>query len=779
MPIDTNPATIFKEDVTDRIWTVSKNALEIPVDILPGIGYWVYSRGKNSIPIRVRKPLAKDILLNGEGWNSVAVFKRNSIPSGMADFLTWAWSHDRFEILVEDETLNPLNGYFVYNPEDFTACLETKNIPPVAHAGSDQSVFVSSLVSLDGSQSVDANNDSLNFQWKFLSKPGGSSATLSNPEIPNPTFFIDLPGTYGVQLIVNDGIEDSNPDLARISIDYSKQITIDLEKIQPYAGVLTRIYGSTGDGRAGVPVAGGFDCDGDGFLDNAFAAIKASPLGRSGAGEVALVFGNGSIGGQIDTAGFQNNVLKIAGAQPFEVTGAEIWMGDVTGDGLGDLLICRQNYTPESGREGAGALSIIVGDPALRTFASNLEYLDLSLMPDNITTVTILGVNAYDRLGIWVRTGDITGDAIADIVVGSDEVDSANEQNGGAVYVIRGGDHLGNSRIIDLKNFGMTSLAGQVARIKPPSGSQRFHLGSTCQIADLDGNGRGEVLMSAALNRAGAGIRLPNAPPGTGQSSGGSDRGTLFIAWDDNFPSSLWGAGYEFDISSPTLGTRTIIEGGSSNRAFGEEILGGLDYDGDTLPDLFIGDLVANTENGVQSGAGHVFFNASNLRDRVFSMILPPADVKFSFIKGPSTGAIGADTAAHGDFNGDGIGDLAIGNPHDNPNGRTNAGSIHLLLGQVNGWPDVIDLAKDNLPTPESMRITSIYGAFGTTGGDNGDTLCYSATAANIDGDKYTDIIVNEMAGNGIAPGATDVGNLLLISGAALFNLESAVESDE
>ena len=277
------------------------------------------------------------------------------------------------------------------------------------------------------------------------------------------------------------------------------QELFDLAEAGTEAGVVSRFYGSVGNGNLGVPVAGGFDCDGDGFADYAFAAIQADPLGRDGAGEIALIFGDGTIGGAVDTVGFKEGILKIAGDQDFEVAGGEIWVDDVTGDGLGDLLICRQNFTPGTGREGAGALTIVVGGNALREYAAGLAYLDLRDPPSAITVVTFFGVSAYDRLGIWTRTGDVTGDGVADIVVGSDEVDGMDEPNRGAVYVIRGGEHLNMSQTVDLADFGATALVGNLARMHPPEGSTSYHFGATCQIADLDGNGRSEVLVAAAL----------------------------------------------------------------------------------------------------------------------------------------------------------------------------------------------------------------------------------------------------------------------------------------
>ena len=216
-------------------------------------------------------------------------------------------------------------------------------------------------------------------------------------------------------------------------------LVLDLLDAGTQAGLVTRVFGSTGNGVLGTPVAGGHDCDGDTHRDVALVSLVASPEvdgdERFRAGEIYLIFGDGTIGGSIDTDGVEAGVLKIAGDQggvsgcpvagsvAGEVAGAEIWMDDVTGDGLGDLLIGRQNFTPGAGRAGAGALSIIVGSAALRQHAATLTYLDLRNPPQDIMMTTFLGVSAYDRFGIWMRTGDVTGDGIPDIVVGSDEVD--------------------------------------------------------------------------------------------------------------------------------------------------------------------------------------------------------------------------------------------------------------------------------------------------------------------------------------------------------------------
>jgi hypothetical protein len=542
------------------------------------------------------------------------------------------------------------------------------------------------------------------------------------------------------------------------------ELILDLATVTPTDAKVRWVYGSTGTGSSGVPVAGGRDLNADGLPDYAVAFMQADPFGRGNAGEIDLVFGDGSVAGFVDTSVTTDpNILRISGAHALETAGSEIWIDDVDGDGLGDLLICRQNHSP-AGRNGAGALTLLKGGAELTGFAAGLAFFDLAAPPAGLASTTLIGAAAGDRLCIWTRTGDVTGDGIADIVVAADQADLAGN-NSGVAYVLRGGPHLfpGGHTEIDLAGFGTTTLPGHIARFLPPAGSTGFHLGATCQIGDLDGNGRAEVMAAAALNRAGAALQ----PPGGGaEATGGSPDGSLYIAWDDNFSGNPWPNGLSFDISA-SPGARTIINGEDANVTFGEEILAGLDYDNDGHADLFVGDLVGDgTGSRPQSGIGYVFYHAADLKGLSFDLQAPPPGLTVSRLFGPSPGAIAADTVAHGDFDNDGIADLAFASPHAAPQGRVNAGMVHVLFGQDGAWPAVIDTAA--LPEPQILRMAEIQGAHGNSPGNTGDTLSYSAAAGDVDSDGHTDLITNEMVGDGIAPGSIDVGNLILVAGTAV-----------
>lgn len=100
------------------------------------------------------------------------------------------------------------------------------NQPPVANAGTDQTVRVGSTVSLDGTASADPDeNTPLTFAWSIVSKPSGSSATLSSTSESMPSVTTDKVGDYVFSLIVTDSLGAASlPDEVRISTTNSKPI---------------------------------------------------------------------------------------------------------------------------------------------------------------------------------------------------------------------------------------------------------------------------------------------------------------------------------------------------------------------------------------------------------------------------------------------------------------------------------------------------------------------------------------------------------------------------
>jgi hypothetical protein len=84
--------------------------------------------------------------------------------------------------------------------------VDSENSLPVASAGTNQVIPISRLMTLDGSNSFDPDNDSLSFIWSITSLPPGSEVTeLTDGESEFPSFIPDKEGNYQFSLIVSDG----------------------------------------------------------------------------------------------------------------------------------------------------------------------------------------------------------------------------------------------------------------------------------------------------------------------------------------------------------------------------------------------------------------------------------------------------------------------------------------------------------------------------------------------------------------------------------------------
>ncbi len=159
------------------------------------------------------------------------------------DLLTYQWSITSFPESSAVEIINPtsvapqfvadLAGIYtvqlivsdgVTQGEPDLVTMSTENSTPIAQAGADQTVLVGDTVILNGTDSNDPDNDSLTFSWNITSTPTNSTATLFDSRIEEPSFDVDLPGTYIIQLTVNDGIAESVIDTVTITTENSKPI---------------------------------------------------------------------------------------------------------------------------------------------------------------------------------------------------------------------------------------------------------------------------------------------------------------------------------------------------------------------------------------------------------------------------------------------------------------------------------------------------------------------------------------------------------------------------
>ena len=120
-------------------------------------------------------------------------------------------SVDRVNILMR-LTVSDEDGLF--SGSDYVL-IEPGNTPPSANAGPGQSIYLGDTAALTGS-GFDPDGDALTYSWSLVSKPSGSTASLSGTS-ETASFVPDLAGTYYAQFQVFDGFEYAS-DLARITV---------------------------------------------------------------------------------------------------------------------------------------------------------------------------------------------------------------------------------------------------------------------------------------------------------------------------------------------------------------------------------------------------------------------------------------------------------------------------------------------------------------------------------------------------------------------------------
>ena len=118
----------------------------------------------------------------------------------------------KFPIILSFTFITACNG----SASDSSPTSDSNNQTPIAIAGINQQVKVNQIVHLDGTRSVDYDNDLISYSWSFSEKPAGSEAQLSSLEAIKPTFVADQIGTYYLSLVVNDGQVNSRPNQVKI-----------------------------------------------------------------------------------------------------------------------------------------------------------------------------------------------------------------------------------------------------------------------------------------------------------------------------------------------------------------------------------------------------------------------------------------------------------------------------------------------------------------------------------------------------------------------------------
>lgn len=181
-------------------------------------------------------PLAQPTLLTIEGPPSVLrgnPVTLRALPLGVGDAVEWRLDQQpagsATELSARGDTATFVadrRGTYVVRARktsasgtaEATATIESKNNRAVAITVMPNRVVAAGEVQLDGRDSYDADGDPLTYHWSLLRSPS-SSAVVADADQPLARLAVDLPGLYQLQLVVNDGLEDSLPELVNVAFD--------------------------------------------------------------------------------------------------------------------------------------------------------------------------------------------------------------------------------------------------------------------------------------------------------------------------------------------------------------------------------------------------------------------------------------------------------------------------------------------------------------------------------------------------------------------------------
>jgi flagellin-like hook-associated protein FlgL len=206
-------------------------------------------------------------------------------------------------------------------------------------------------------------------------------------------------------------------------------------------------------------------------------------------------------------------------------------------------------------------------------------------------------------------------------------------------------------------------------------------------------------------------------------------------------------------IATETTDDGFVINNVSAGDLTGFSVSGAGDVNGDGLEDLIIG--APATKVGVKfNGASYVVFGKANGTAIDLAAIASNSDSGGFVIKGAPSAMGGGDlsgmsVSGAGDVNGDGLADLIIGAPNDDPHGST-SGASFVVFGKTDGGS--VELS--------SLQSSSDNGGFVINGVTAGDNSGWSVSGAgDVNNDGYADVIVGAIYDdpNGTSSGASHV----------------------
>jgi hypothetical protein len=234
--------------------------------------------------------------------------------------------------------------------------------------------------------------------------------------------------------------------------------------------------GDVANARVGNQITCG-DLNGDGHSDLVICSQLGDPMLEQllpNAGKVYVVWG----GSTIASTNVGAASATFVGTAVEDRFGASAAVADLNGDGIDDLIVGAP--LADGTDVDAGKVYVFFGGPTLGDRVSDSA------------DVILQGQPTHNSFGRALRTGDVNGDGVADLLIGAPEADYLNDDNGRA-YLFLGGPGLASKYAVQADAiFNGELIQGEA-------------FGSVVSLVDFNGDGLPEVVSASAQHAFGAG----------------------------------------------------------------------------------------------------------------------------------------------------------------------------------------------------------------------------------------------------------------------------------
>ncbi len=372
-----------------------------------------------------------------------------------------------------------------------------------SRAGESYVVFGGANVGKDGSLELSDLDGTNGFVINGIDPGDNSGTSVSNGGDINGDGFDDL--IIGARRASGANRNAGESYVVFGGANVGKDGSLELSTLDGTNGFV--INGIDSDDNSGTSVSNAGDVNGDGIDDLIIGALRADPNGQEYAGESYVVFGGADVGkdGSLELSALDGtNGFVINGIDSRDGSGRSVSnAGDVNGDGIDDLIIGVFRADP-NGKSRAGESYVVFGRDS--GFDASLELSAL----DGTNGFVINGIDKYDYSGFPVSNGgDINGDGIDDLIIGTSNVEES--------YVVFGGSNLGSSGNLELSDLDGTN-GFVINGINSGDGSGR----SVSNAGDVNDDGIDDLIIGAPLAD-------PNGKSRAGESYvvfGGADVGS-------------------------------------------------------------------------------------------------------------------------------------------------------------------------------------------------------------------------------------------------------------